>query len=94
MKNKKVLIGTLIILVIIIVAIVTFFMLNKSEKPEEALNNYFAKISEQKYEEAYELISSSSKDKTAKETFVNKNDSIYSGIDMTNINRNYKCRKS
>lgn len=85
MKNKKVLIGTLIILVIIIVAIVAFFMLNKSEKPEEALNNYFSKIGEQKYEEAYELISSSSKDKTAKDTFVNKNDSIYSGIDMTNL---------
>ena len=85
MKNKKVLIGTLIILVIVIVAIVAFFMLNKSEKPEEALNNYFSKIGEQKYEEAYELISSSSKDKTAKETFVNKNDSIYSGIDMTNL---------
>ena len=85
MKNKKILIGTLIILVIIIVAIVAFFMLNKSEKPEEALNNYFSKIGEQKYEEAYELISSSSKDKTAKDTFVNKNDSIYSGIDMTNL---------
>lgn len=60
-------------------------MLNKSEKPEDSLNNYFSKIGEQKYEEAYELISSSSKDKTAKETFVNKNDSIYSGIDMTNL---------
>mgnify|MGYP000363280799 CR=1 FL=1 len=56
MKNKKVLIGTLIILVIVIVAIVAFFMLNKSEKPEDALNNYFSKIGEQKYEEAYELI--------------------------------------
>lgn len=57
MKNKKVLIGTLIILVIVIVAIVAFFMLNKSEKPEDTLNNYFSKIGEQKYEEAYELIS-------------------------------------
>lgn len=85
MKNKKVLIGTLIILVIIFVAIVAFFILNKSEKPEEVLNNYFSKIDEQKYEEAYELISSSSKDKTAKDTFVNKNDSIYSGIDMKNL---------
>lgn len=47
MKNKKVLIGTLIILVIVIVAIVAFFMLNKSEKPEDALNNYFSKIGEQ-----------------------------------------------
>lgn len=84
MKNKKILIGTLIVLAIIIVAVVIFFI-NKSEKPEDALKDYFTKISERKYEEAYEKISSTSKNKTAKDTFVNKNKSIYSGIDMTNL---------
>ena len=36
MKNKKVLIGTLIILVIVIVAILAFLLLNKSVKPEDS----------------------------------------------------------
>ncbi len=86
MKNKKVIIGILVaIILIIIVAVVIFLVLNNKGNPEVVLKDYFSKISEQKYEEAYEYLSSSSKDKTAKETFVNKNDSIYSGIDMTDL---------
>ena len=38
MKNKKILIG-IIIIVVIIIAIVAFFIINKTEKPEQALQN-------------------------------------------------------
>ena len=86
MKNKKVIIGILVaIILIIIVAVVIFLVLNNKGNPEVVLKDYFSKISEQKYEDAYDYLSSSSKDKIAKETFVNKNDSIYSGIDMTDL---------
>ena len=49
MKNKKILIG-IIIIAIIIIAIITFFIINKTEKPEQVLQDYFTKISEEKYE--------------------------------------------
>jgi len=84
MKNKKILIG-IIIIAIIIIAIITFFIINKTEKPEQVLQDYFTKISEEKYEEAYEMLSESAKNKIAKDTFVKKNDSIYKGIDMTDL---------
>lgn len=84
MKNKKILIG-IIIIAIIIIAIITFFVINKTEKPEQVLQDYFTKISEEKYEEAYEMLSESAKNKIAKDTFVKKNDSIYKGIDMTDL---------
>ncbi len=87
MKNKKLIIGGIIAIILIIIAIVVIILINanKVENPEEALNSYFMKISEQKYEEAYEKLSSTSKNKTAKDTFVDKNESIYSGIDMTDL---------
>lgn len=84
MKNKKILIG-IIIIAIIIIAIITFFVINKTEKPDQVLQDYFTKISEEKYEEAYEMLSESAKNKIAKDTFVKKNDSIYKGIDMTDL---------
>lgn len=84
MKNKKILIG-IIIIAIIIIAIITFFIINKTEKPDQVLQDYFTKISEEKYEEAYEMLSESAKNKIAKDTFVKKNDSIYKGIDMTDL---------
>ena len=84
MKNKKILIG-IIIIAIIIIAIITLFIINKTEKPDQVLQDYFTKISEEKYEEAYEMLSESAKNKIAKDTFVKKNDSIYNGIDMTDL---------
>lgn len=84
MKNKKILIG-IIIIAIIIIAIMTLFIINKTEKPDQVLQDYFTKISEEKYEEAYEMLSESAKNKIAKDTFVKKNDSIYNGIDMTDL---------
>lgn len=84
MKNKKILIG-IIIIASVIIGIITFFIINKTEKPDQVLQDYFTKISEEKYEEAYEMLSESAKNKIAKDTFVKKNDSIYKGIDMANL---------
>lgn len=84
MKNKKILIG-IIIITIVIIGIITFFIINKTEKPDQILQDYFTKISEEKYEEAYEMLSESAKNEIAKDTFVKKNDSIYKGIDMTDL---------
>lgn len=84
MKNKKILIG-IIIITSVIIGIITFFIINKTEKPDQVLQDYFTKISEEKYEEAYEMLSESAKNKVAKDTFVKKNDSIYKGIDMANL---------
>ena len=96
MKNKKILIG-IIIITSVIIGIITFFIINKTEKPDQVLQDYFTKISEEKYEEAYEMLSESAKNKIAKDTFVKKNDSIYKGIDMidlkteiTNVENNEK----
>ena len=80
MKNKKILIG-IIIITSVIIGIITFFIINKTEKPDQVLQDYFTKISEEKYEEAYEMLSESAKNKIAKDTFVKKNDSIYKGIE-------------
>lgn len=84
MKNKKILIG-IIIITSVIIGIITFFIINKTEKPDQVLQDYFTKISEEKYEEAYEMLSESAKNKIAKDTFVKKNNSIYKGIDMTDL---------
>lgn len=84
MRNKKILIG-IIIITSVIIGIITFFIINKTEKPDQVLQDYFTKISEEKYEEAYEMLSESAKNKIAKDTFVKKNDSIYKGIDMTDL---------
>ena len=86
MKNKKVIVGIIVAIILIaIIAVVIFFILNNKGNPEVALKDYFTKISEKNYEEAYNYLSNSSKDKIAKDTFVDKNKSIYSGIDMADL---------
>lgn len=90
MKNKKILIRMLVVLIIVILAIVIIAIINKAENPENALKDYFAKISEQDYETAYEKLSISSKNKVAKEMYIDKNESIYSGIDMKDLSTEIK----
>ncbi len=90
MKNKKILIRMLIVLIIVILAIVIIAIINKAENPENALKDYFAKINEQDYEAAYERLSDSSKNKIAKEMYMDKNESIYSGIDMKDLSTEIK----
>ena len=85
MKNKKIVIG--IVLIIVIAAIVTgIFLINKNQiKPEDTLNTYISLINEQKYEEMYNMISSESKGQISQEDFIKRNKNIYEGIDAYDI---------
>lgn len=85
MKNKKVIIIS--ILVIFIIGIISIiFINNKRPKPEDTLITFISLINEKKYEEMYELISEESKAKISKEDFIDRNRNIYEGIDAVNIN--------
>lgn len=87
MKNKKIIIIGIIAVLIIIIAIIAAIILFSDEKvkPEEIFNTYMSYINEQKYEEMYEMLSSSSKDKVSKDDFITKNKNIYEGIDALDI---------
>ena len=86
MKNKKILIISLIGIILIIAITVGIFIVNKNElKPEDTLNNYISLINEKKYEEMYELISESSKSKISLDDFIKRNKKIYEGIDAYDL---------
>lgn len=89
MKNKKVLIGTIIIIIILIVAIsvtTIIFLGSNEEKAQKAFETYISLRNDQKYEEMYDMISESSKSKISEENFIKRNRNIYDGIDAVNIN--------
>lgn len=87
MKNKKVLIGIIATILILVAVVTVIIVMNKnSNKPQELLTSYISLISEQKYEEMYNMISESSKSEISQEDFVKKNKNIYEGIDAVNIN--------
>ena len=83
-RNKIIIILIIILLVAIVIGGYLYFK-NKQDNPEQVLNDYVAKINEEKYDEMYEMISEESKQKITQEDFVNRNENIYQGIDMTNM---------
>ena len=84
--KKKIIIAIVLIVVLAMIATSVFLFMNYTkEKPEEVLNKYVALLNEQKYEEMYEYLTESSKQKTSKEDYVSRNKNIYEGIDATNI---------
>ena len=87
MKDKKIIIGTIVIIVVIIAILLTaIFIKNKdTEKPEDVLSAYVALINEQKYDEMYSKISEESKTKISQEDFTKRNKNIYEGIDAYDI---------
>lgn len=87
MKDKKIIIGTIVIIVVIIAILLTaIFIKNKdTEKPEDILSAYVALINEQKYDEMYSKISEESKTKISQEDFTKRNKNIYEGIDAYDI---------
>ena len=91
MKNKRVLIGIIVVVLIIIAIIAGIIIINMpKEKPEEILNSYFSAINDKKYEEMYNYLTSSSKENISQEDFVKRNQNIYEGIDSSNIKINVK----
>ena len=87
MKDKKIIIGTIVIIVVIIAILLTaIFIKNKdTENPEDILSAYVSLINEQKYDEMYSQISEESKSEVSQEDFVKRNKNIYEGIDAYDI---------
>ena len=91
MQKKQVIIIVSSIIAILIIGIIVFFVIqSQGEKPEEALNRYISLINEKKYEDMYQMISDTSKEKVTKENFIERNQAIYEGIDMANMNLTIK----
>lgn len=87
-KSKSKIIPIIGIFVAVIIAIVyTIYIAigNKKSSSEETLRKYFEAINNQDYEAMYEMISKESKEKVSKEEFIDRNEKIYSSIDLENI---------
>ena len=88
--SKKVIITIIIILVLVVAiagGVTAYFFLNQvKEKPEDIWQQYISLITEQEYDEMYNMITNSSKQQISQEDFVTRNKNIYEGIDMANLN--------
>lgn len=60
-------------------------MYKNRELPEDTAEQYFALLSEGKYEEMYALLSDDTKETVSKEDFVSRNQNIYEGIEASGI---------
>ena len=86
MKSKKGIIIAIIVIIIIVAIIVGYFFLKQEKSdPEQVLNDYIAKINEEKYDEMYQMLDEDSKQKISQEDFITRNKNIYQGIDMSNM---------
>lgn len=86
MKSKKGIIIAIIIIIVIAAIIMGYWFLNREKtNPEQVLNDYIAKINEEKYDEMYQMLDEESKQKISQEDFITRNKNIYQGIDMSNM---------
>ena len=82
-RKKYIAIGGLVAIVVI-VAVVLFFLLSGNNN-ESTLKNFYAQISEKKYEDMYNSLSSESQKSYDQQTFVERNQNIYEGIEASNF---------
>ena len=82
-RKKYIAIGGLVAIVVI-VAVVLFFLLSGNNN-ESTLKNFYAQISEKKYEDMYNSLSSESQKSYDQQTFVERNQNIYEGIEESNF---------
>lgn len=62
------------------------FILNADQNtPEDVFTQYVSYINEQNYEEMYNLLSDSTKERVEKQTYLDRNKNIYEGIDAENV---------
>lgn len=85
--NKKIVIGIIVATVVIILGgVVAWVILSQPQKnPEEIWQSYISLINEHKYEDMYLILTEDSKSQISQEDFVKRNQNIYEGIDMTNM---------
>ena len=85
----------IVLIIVIIVGVGGYFYLKQTNnKSKEILNEYISKITDQKYDEMYEMINKESKQKISKEDFISRNKKIYEGIDLSNITTEIKDVKN
>lgn len=82
-RKKYIAIGGLVAIVVI-VAVVLFFLLSRNNN-ESTLKNFYAQISEKKYEDMYNSLSSESQKSYGQQTFVERNQNIYEGIEASDF---------
>ena len=73
------------VLCIVLYIAVQIILSNRGSSPEEILLSYMECISEQKYDEMYEMIDVQSSGNITQENFVQRNSAIYEGIEVQNI---------
>lgn len=92
MKNKKVLIISIVSIVIIIALAITAYVIISSKNDEEnakiTFTSYIDLINNDKYDELYNYLTTEAKSKINQEDFTSRNENIYEGIDATNIKVN------
>ena len=89
-KSNKMIWITGIFLGIFVLCIVLYIaaqiiLSSRGSSPEEILLSYMECISEQKYDEMYEMIDVQSSGNITQENFVQRNSAIYEGIEVQNI---------
>ncbi len=91
-KGAKIKIGIIVLLIIVIMGAIIgiskyrkYLEIVELEKQKTAIQTFFSRINEKKYEEMYDLITEKSKQNISKEDFVKRNKNIYNGIEATNV---------
>ena len=83
--NKKILIPIIILIILVVIAIAIYVINQNSSKPQDTLTTYISLLNDHKYEEMYNLLSTTAKSSITQENFVKRNKNIYEGIDACNI---------
>ena len=84
--NKKVLISIIVAVIIILAIGIVFILTNKSKSsPEDTLNKYISYINDKNYDGMYQLLNSASKEAISSGDFIARNENIYDGIELQNI---------
>lgn len=76
---------TMLLLCTILYMTAHFLLWNQGNSPEEVLISYMNCISEQKYNEMYEMIDVQNSGNISQEDFVQRNSAIYGGIEVRNM---------
>lgn len=85
--NKWIILATILLLVVIAMGGVKF--LNEpTNQPDEILKTYMAYILDKNYEAMYELLSKESQSKIEKQTYLARNQNIYEGIEISDLQVN------